>query len=72
MSSPPDDEPSPRSPSTARSGNAVPESEVAAMFDAIARDLSAALVQVARAAPERDLQKSGLGERLTALFDRKN
>ena len=48
------------------------QTELAAMFDAIARELSAALVQVARAAPERDLQKSGLGERLTALFDRKN
>ncbi len=47
------------------------QTELAEMFDAIARELSAALVQVARAAPERDLQKSGLGERLTALFERK-
>jgi hypothetical protein len=37
----------------------------------IARELSGALVQIARAAPERDLQKIGLGERLTALFERK-
>ena len=47
------------------------QTELAEMFDVIARELSAALVQVARAAPERDLHKGGLGERLTALLERK-